>query len=830
MDLAARQYLCEQAKSPYLKYRLYTRLLLLITCLFAACATIFAQSRRIKGKVLDAVTHAPLQYASVYLLRKDSILIKGNATDNAGEFSFKVSNTKELVLKVEFIGYRHFDTLLVNDDSQKDILLPDILLNRSGSSLQEVTIEGKRANNTIQLSKQIIQAKQFANAANGTGLDLVQRLPSVTVNTEGNILLRGNANFQVLINGKLTNRTPSEVLAQIPANAIESIEMITTPSASYDAEGKAGVINIITKKNVLKGWSVAGNGMFGGAVPLRLGGDISINYATAKWNSFVSGDARQYNIKGYRIGEVRTIYNDTATFQSSDGIRPLEDKQYGLRAGTTYTPNSSNVFNAGVYYGYKQNDRTANLHYKEYIQTNAPLDLYNQNWPAPDKVFYNQNLFVRTGKFFTLNVDYTHSFKNKNKLSILGIYEYSVLGGPLRNQDNDEVSGALLLKERSDERSPLNGWRLQTDYSIPLKNKNKIELGYQWRTVHHKGDFNFERLDISSGAWQKDPAFNDQLDLRQSIHSPYLQYAGQHKLFSYTIGLRGEYMNRNFNHTLGTVPFKVEQVNLFPSLQGLWNLPDNQKLRIGYSKRIDRPTTRLMSPFMNHRHSEFIEVGDPQLLPEITNVIELSYSKNWKKISITATAYFNKVKDKIFRVNDVYNRVILLRTFTNAGNTSSTGFEFSSDVKALSWLRFYVSGNIYQLHIDGFVKGINVNQNSFNYNVNGNTSVDISKKFKLQLDANYVSKTVTAQGEDGELFLANAGLRYLLNGKLTTGLLLQNIFNSNHQTITNKGTNFYVTTNYIKYDRVLQLSISFRLNDTGKKGRAVKTEYGEKDF
>jgi subtilisin family serine protease len=151
-------------------------------------------------------------------------------------------------------------------------------------------------------------------------------------------------------------------------------------------------------------------------------------------------------------------------------------------------------------------------------------------------------------------------------------------------------------------------------------------------------------------------------------------------------------------------------------------------------------------------------------------------------------------------------------------------------VKALSWLRFYVSGNIYQLHVDGFVKGINVNQNSFNYNVNGNTSVDISKKFKLQLDANYVSKTVTAQGEDGELFLANAGLRYLWNGKLTTGLLLQNIFNSNHQTITNKGTNFYVTTNYIKYDRVLQLSISFRLNDTGKKGKAVKTEYGEKDF
>ncbi|GAB2820776.1 hypothetical protein GCM10027043_21820 [Ferruginibacter profundus] len=337
-------------------------------------------------------------------------------------------------------------------------------------------------------------------------------------------------------------------------------------------------------------------------------------------------------------------------------------------------------------------------------------------------------------------------------------------------------------------------------------------------------------MNITNGSWEKDPAFNDKLDLKQSIHAGYVQYSGQHKIFSYNIGLRGEYMNRNFNHTSGAVPFKIEQVNLFPSVQGLWSLPKNQKLRIGYSKRIDRPTTRLMSSFKNHRHSEFIEVGDPGLLPEITNVVEISYSKSWKKINITTTAYFNKVKDKIFRVNEVYSRITLLRTFTNAGNTTSEGLEYSSEVKPLSWLRFYLSGNFYQLHVAGFVKGVDENQNSFNYNINGNTSVDFSKKFKFQLDGNYISKTVTAQGEDGELFLANAGLRYLWSNKLTAGLLLQNLFNSNHQTIANKGNNFYVITNYIKYDRVLQLSISFRLNDTDKKGKAVRTEYGEKDF
>lgn len=806
------------------------RLCLLLLCLIAGVLSVQAQNRNIRGKVLDANTHLPLEYASVTLLKKDSTLIQGIVTNKSGEFTLKTNYTKEITVRVQFVGYHHFDTILLRSEAQKEIMLPDILLFPSGSSLQEVTVGGKRANNAVQLSKQIIQTKQFANAANGTGLDLVQRLPSVTVNTEGNVLLRGNGNFLVLINGKYSNRTPAEVLAQIPANAIESIELVTTPSASYDAEGKAGVINIITKKTVLLGWSFSGNGMFGGADPLRLGSDIAINYATAKWNSFISADVRQYNINGYRNGEVRTIYKDTVTFQPSEGIRPLKDKQYGIRAGTAYTPNSNSVLNFGIYYGYKQNDRTANLHYKEYIKTSPPLDLYNQSWSSPYKLFYNQNLFVRTGEFFTVNADYTHNFKNKNKLSVLGIYEYSVLGGPLRNQDNDEVSGILLLKERSDERSPLNGWRLQTDYSVPLRNKNKIELGYQWRYVHHKGDFSFERMNIANGLWEKDPAFNDKLNLKQSIHAAYMQYSGTHKIFSYSIGLRGEYMNRDFNHTLGTAPFKIEQVNLFPSAQGLWSLAHNQKLRVGYSRRIDRPTTRLMSPFKNHRHSEFIEVGDPELLPEITNAAEISYSKGWKKVNITATAYFNKVRDKIFRVNDVYSRITLLRTFTNAGNSISAGMEFSSEIKPLSWLRLYVSGNLYQLHVTGIVKGVDVNQNSFNYNFNGSTTADISKKLKFQLDGNYISKTVTAQGEDGELFLANAGLRYLWSNRVTAGLLLQNIFNSNHQTIANTGNDFYVITDYIKYDRVLQLSVSFRLNDTGKRGKSLKTEYGEKDF
>ncbi|GAB2820790.1 peptidase associated/transthyretin-like domain-containing protein [Ferruginibacter profundus] len=221
--------------------KLHPRRIKLIFFLLAyliVCSTqLHAQYRIIKGKVHDAYAHTPLEYATVSLLRKDSVIIQSVATNKSGEFAIKGSTSKDLILQIQFIGYFRFDTLIVKDETKKEILLPDILLSHSASSLQDVTVTGKKNNSSVQLNKQIIQARQFANAANGTGLDLVQRLQSVTVNTEGNVLLRGSSNFQVLINGKFTNRTPAEVLAQIPANAIESIEMVTTPSASYDAEG-----------------------------------------------------------------------------------------------------------------------------------------------------------------------------------------------------------------------------------------------------------------------------------------------------------------------------------------------------------------------------------------------------------------------------------------------------------------------------------------------------------------------------------------------------------------------------------------------------------------
>ena len=781
----------------------------------------------ISGTVRDEKTGKAIQFANVSLWKKDSTVFQGTLSDTLGKFSFKKIPGDIAYLYVQALNYRS-----VKETTTASSTLFNIRLKPENTLLNEVFVQGERASNTTQIDKQVFNARQFQNAANGTGLELIQRLPSVTVNIEGNISLRGSSGFVLLVDGKPSSRTPADILAQIPANLIESIEVLTTPSAKYDADGKAGMINIVTKKDSKIGTSWSGNLMNGGTNLLRWGGDLMWTYAEKKWNIFAAADYRRFDIEGFRVGEIRTIFKDTLTYMPSKGIRDYKDFQYSLRAGGSFYPKSTDLINWSAYIGEKQTDRTANLNYQDFIQTGSSPSLFSNQFKSPLREFYNQNLFVRSGKFQTFTADYTHTYANKSKLTTLALYEYSELGGPLNNYDTYEGTNKLLLWERSTETSPLTALRFQIDYSLPLSNNRKLEIGYHIRQIQHDGNFLFERLNPANQQWNSDPNFSDQMNLSQKIHAPYIQWSGVKNLFTYALGLRSEILSRQLTHLAEpNKTYALDQIYLFPSFQGQWELSESHSLRLAYSRRIDRPTTKLMSPFKNHRHAETIENGDPNLLPEIADVVETGFSKAYTNISFTATAYVNILKDKVFRVNEIYSRTILGRTYTNAGNSQSTGMEFTTEIKATKNWKIYLSGNLYQFDVQGKFNGIETTQNSFNYNFNGNTVIDISPRLRFAWDFNYLSRSVTTQGIDSELLLSNASLKYTLwqnKGSLT--FQAQNIFNSNIQTIQTQTRDFYSSTDYRKWDRVFQLSLGFRINDRGQKVKSTKTDYGEKDF
>ena len=781
----------------------------------------------ISGTIQDEKTGEAIPFANVSLWKKDSTVFQGTLSDPLGKFNFKKIPGNIAYVKVQALNYQSF-----NQSINVSNVLLDIRLKPENTFLNEVIVKGERVSNSMQIDRQIFNAGQFQNSANGTGLDLIQRLPSVTVNVEGNITLRGSTGFVLLVDGKPSSRTPAEVLAQLPANLIDQVEVLTSPSAKYDADGKAGMINIITKKDSKIGTSWSGNLMNGGTNPLRWGSDLMWTYAEKKWNIFAAADYRRFDIEGFRVGEIRTIYRDTLTYMPSKGIRDYRDFQYSIRAGGSFYPNATDVLNWSAYLGEKQTDRMANLHYQDFIQTGNSLPLFSNQFKSPLKEFYNQNLFVRSGKFQTFTVDYSHVYANKSKLSALALYEYSELGGPLNNYDTYEGSNKLLLWERSTETSPLTALRFQLDYSLPLANNKKLEMGYHIRQIQHDGNFLFERLNPANQQWNSDPNFSDQMNLSQKIHAPYIQWSGVKNLFTYGIGLRSEMLSRQLTHL--AEPNKIyalDQIYLFPSFQGQWKLSETHSLRLAYSRRIERPTTKLMSPFKNHRHAETIENGDPNLLPEIADVFETGFSKAYTNISFTATAYVNILQDKVFRVNEIYSRTILGRTYTNAGNSQSTGMELTTEIKASKKWKIYLSGNLFQFDVRGKFNGIETTQNSFNYNFNGNTVFDISTRLRFAWDFNYLSKSVTTQGMDSELLLSNASLKYTLwqnKGSLT--FQAQNIFNSNIQTIQTQTRDFYSSTDYRKWDRVFLISLGFRINDRGQKVKSTKTDYGEKDF
>lgn len=781
----------------------------------------------LKGIVQDGITEKILPYANVSLWKKDSTVFQGLLSDSLGQFSFKNIPANISFVKVQALGYRSYNASFVGKNS-----FLTIKLKPENTVLNEVFVQGERSVSDLQIDKQIFNTRQFQNSANGTGLDLIQRLPSVTVNTEGNVTLRGSSGFILLVDGKPSSRNPADVLAQIPSNLIESVEVLTTPSARYDADGKAGMINIITKKDSQIGTSWSGNMMNAGTNPLRWGGDLMWTLAEKKWNIFAAADYRRFDIEGFRVGEIRTILKDSLTYMPSAGVRDYRDFQYSLRAGGSFYPKSTDVFNWSAYVGEKQTDRMANLNYQEYVQTGIPLSLFSNSFKTPIKEFYNQNLFVRSGKFQTFTGDYSHIYANKSKLSLLALYEFSELGGPLNNSDTYKGTSQLLLWERSTETSPLTALRFQIDYSLPLSNNRKLEIGYHIRQIQHDGDFLFERLNLSNQQWKSDPNFSDQMKLSQKIHAPYVQLNGTKNKFSYALGLRSEYLSRTLTHN--AEPNKIyalDQIYLFPSFQGQWKLSDSYSFRTAYSRRIDRPTTKLMSPFKNHRHAETIENGDPNLLPEIADIVEIGISKSYENISFTATAYVNFLKDKVFRVNEIYSRTILGRTYTNAGNSQSTGMEFTSEIKATKNWKIYLSGNLYQFDVQGKFNGIETTQNSFNYNLNGNTVIDILPRLRFAWDINYLSKSVTTQGIDSELLLSNASLKYTLwQNKGSITFQAQNIFNTNVQTIQTQTKDFFSSTDYRKWDRVFQISLGFRINDRGQKVKSTKTDYGEKDF
>lgn len=814
--------------------------------LFFGCLTLIskAQTSEITGHIADSSDDGPLEYANVAVYTtNDSTLVTGGVTNESGDF--KIENLKEgtYYVKVHFLGYEIKQSENFGLENNQTLSLGTIILDPSRQLINEINVTGNRINTINKLEKQTYKADQFESAKGGSAVEVLRNMPSVAVNGEGVITVRGSSGFLLLINGKPVLTDAQSALSQIPANSVDNVELITSPSAKYDPDGKAGIINITTKTGTTNGSGLIVNANYGlpsftdfdnDRVAKRFGGDITFNYQKNKWDISLGGNYTRDDLAGFREGYVyiKNLDNNTINYLPSMGERSFNRYNYAVRALIEFKADKNNVFSAGVFSGKRYQQRDANLFYSNYQTTlNTGAKIY-------DAPYYNANNQIKQGTFTLGNFDYTHIFNDNSSLKASFLYEYDDLYGNTHNHNLTEPGGIQLQYVQNPYQKPINGYRFNLDHSIEILN-GKLESGYQFRSDSQDGnfDYNVTPEDLNQPDLQY---FRGTAVSKNQINSLYSQYSAKSEKLEYMFGLRYEYSRRTVKLSFDTNEHVLELSNFFPSASLLYSITPDFKLKAGFSRRIQRSTNNQLNPIPEREHSETLEMGDPDLKPELVNLAELGITKTFKDgSSIFVTAYLQASKDPVQRVNSIYNDSILYRVYTNVEKGTSVGFELGADLHPAKWWALYFGGNTYQQTYKGDLKILNdpvftVNNADWVYSINANSTFHFSPSLSLQANVNYLSKRPTAQGEDSRYLIPNMSLKKnFLDNRLTATLQWQNIdlgmHQSHRQRITTWGENFYTTTNYIYETDFVVLNLSYNFNWKNE-AKLPSSEFGEKEF
>ncbi|NIJ45620.1 outer membrane receptor protein involved in Fe transport [Wenyingzhuangia heitensis] len=851
------------------------------TLLVIAMSSNFAAAQ-ITGKITDQNSKEALEYATAALYNKETgKLVTGVVTEQNGEFLIKGIKAGDYKLEASFMGYKTQNILDIKIPKKNAFVdLGTIELSINSSELDAVVLTGEAATVVHKIDRQVFDTDKFQNSQGGSAVDVIKNLPSVSVGAEGNINVRGSNSFAVLLNGKPTQGDAASILAQLPANALEKVELITAPSAKYDSEGAGGILNIITKKGAVNGDYLQVN-VRGGLpaiqdydtkeYPHRYGADVTYNTRTDNWNFSVGASYQRNDISGRREGGLDIINeaNNTHRYLPSDGERSFDDVSYNARFTVDYTPNDADEFTLGLYGGKKKKDRLADIYYDNYT-----VPAVGSGAKTNEFAYYNHNLRTRKGDFALASFDYAHKFEDKSKLAASVLYEYTFLGGPTENDNVSDIDYTeVYQQEKNTNDNPLNGVRFNLDYKWKPMSFGTIETGYQFRHLDHTGDFTYERKNVTLGDTQFNPVpeFSSDIALKRTIHAAYAQISGGKEKWNYAAGVRAESMDREYKEKLASDTnkntYKYDYFKLFPSASLQYKVNDKTNVKAAYSKRVQRTTTFKMNSFAEREHSEVYEQGDNELKPEFIDLVELGINKRFKGgNSIYATAYFRHTKNVINRVNalvyedgntdgdnnsvtnpnPVVNDSILNRVYSNVGKSNAVGIELGATFKpSKNWTNF-IGANIYNYAIDGALsfdhrngKGeriYDINSESTIYSFNVNSTYSFWENASIQFALNYISDRNTAMGEDSRFYTPNLTFKKsFMDDRLMATLQWQNIdmglLKSNEQRISTwRPDEFYTTTNYVYEVDIVSLNLTYTFNKFKNKSKFIDSEFGKSEF
>lgn len=760
-------------------------------------------SGKISGTIFDKTTGHPVEYANIILFsQQDNSQITGTISDKNGAFQFANVKPGAYYVEIRFMGYdiKKMENIRVNP-RQPQFDMGTIELEGKVLSMETVAVEGEKPALTYEIDKKVISVSQVQTAISGNAADVLENVPSVTVDIEGNVTLRGSSNFQVLIDGRPTVLEPNDALQQIPASTIENIEIITNPSAKYDPDGTAGIINLVMKKDQRSGRSGLLN--LNAGLNEKYGGEVLVENRTNKYSMVLGLDYNRRFFDGTDEEMSQTTHEGLTSYINSDGDSRRGFVSGGIRGALEWNFAPKDNLQLEGRYGYRSHQHESDQNFETWAEPDLLRTLYNSD-----------NKHQRSGNYYSANMSYRHQFARQgHELSAQLLYSKSrgeeESTNALYEPDGNKMSGQI-----STEEGPSQEYRTKIDYTLPLNEDDKFEAGYQ-------SEFDESEDIVETLEYQQDlndyvfvPDYAHTTNYLRNTHSLYAIYSAKLNRFGFQLGMRGEYTGREIELKGENERYTIDRWDYFPTTHFSYEFSRGQQFMASYTRRIDRPRGYYLEPFLTWMDAYNVRTGNPAVKPEYIDSYEMGYQTAFGKNLFSTEVYYRKTNNKIERVQSVYDVDVTLHTVDNVGTDYSLGTEILLNIDVAKFWNINLMGNIYKYKIEGVLFGDDFSRNSDNWSTRFNNVFKITQSTQLQMNTGYRSPTVQSQGRREGFFSTDLAVKQeFLKRALSVSLQIRDIFGQRKYESVSEGPDFYNKRKFDVESPIVMLNVRYNINN-----------------
>lgn len=815
---------------------------IIIPLLLLALSPFFGQAQQnqksitITGKILDSDSGQPLEYATFVLQKADSPdQVTGGITDPNGTFEIE-TEPGTYNIRVEYISYKTYalngQTYNTSTDLGTIRLAPDV------AQLQEVEVVGEKTTVEVRLDKKIYNIGKDITTSGGNVSDALNNIPSVSVDVEGAISLRGNDNVRILINGKpsaLAGFGSTDVLQQLPADAIEKVEVITSPSARYDAEGTAGILNIVLKKEKTLGINGSINATVG--VPFNARATTNFNLRTDKFNIF--------NTLGYFHSESpgNGYFDNNYFSENSDFDRIIEDRDisrlndgFNINIGMEYfLTEKSSVTGSFFYRLSDENDLTENDN-----QRFADGSLNSRTFRSEDQ---NED-----DNSYQVSLNYTNKFNDDGHL-LTADFQYSYDDESLFTeiQESNVVPNEdLLALENVYELQTQDDILAQIDYVLPM-GEAQFEAGYRGTFEKEINDFQLDTLNQNSGQFETNLDLTNVFTYHENVNALYTQYGNKYGKFSVLMGLRlentemkgsvdSEVDSEALQEILGDdvdLNFDKNYLGLFPTVNIIYEISETENVSLGYNRRINRPRGWFINPFPSRSSRTNVFQGNPDLDPAFANAFDVGYLKRWKDLTFTSSVYYQRETNSFERIQEETGEVTsdgiqIIRSIPiNLSTNERIGAEAGMIYSPVKWLRLNSSFNFFTFKSDGTFNGIDYGAENTSWFARFSSKFTLPAKIDLQANSFYMGPRQNAQTETKGMFSLNLAMsKDIFKDNATISLNVSDVFNSRKRMSFTETPTFTSDSEFQWRVRQVNLSFIYRFNQPKERNKREDRQGG----